>query len=55
LAHEHDDADAEDGGFDFRRIQDKWLPVWDKLKQFSALDPNDKRPRKYVLYMFSYP
>jgi leucyl-tRNA synthetase len=55
LAHEHDDALDPDSGYDFRRIQDKWLPIWDKLKSFSALDPNDKRPRKYVLDMFSYP
>jgi leucyl-tRNA synthetase len=55
VAYEHDEARDQDGGYDFRRIQDKWLPIWDELKSFSASDPADKRPRKYVLDMFSYP
>jgi leucyl-tRNA synthetase len=52
--HDRDDNDP-DGSYDFHRIQDKWLPIWDELKSFSALDPADVRPRKYVLDMFSYP
>lgn len=52
--HEHG-HDPSDDGYDFRRIQDRWLPVWDQMKPFSTNDPADKRPRKYVLDMFPYP
>jgi len=52
--HEHGHEPSADG-YDFRRIQDQWLPVWDQLKPFSTNDPSDKRPRKYVLDMFPYP
>ena len=55
VAHEHDDSHDLDDGYNFRRIQDKWLPIWDELKPFSTSDPADKRPRKYVLDMFPYP
>ncbi|WP_210481043.1 leucine--tRNA ligase [Naasia sp. SYSU D00948] len=39
----------------FERLQEKWLPIWDELKPFSTSNPEDKRPRKYVLDMFPYP
>ncbi|WP_295117477.1 leucine--tRNA ligase [uncultured Leifsonia sp.] len=59
MAHEHDSATTpvrEAGAhYDFAEIQNKWLPVWDELKPFSTADPDDKRPRKYVLDMFPYP
>ena len=55
MAHEHDEPRDQDGGYDFHRIQEKWLPVWETLKPFATSDPADKRPRKYVLDMFSYP
>lgn len=42
-------------GYDFARIQDRWLAVWDETKPFSTSDPADKRPRKYILDMFPYP
>jgi leucyl-tRNA synthetase len=48
---QHDDAP----GYDAAAIQDKWLPVWEKLQPFRSGDPDDKRPRKYVLDMFPYP
>ncbi len=32
----HDDQDS---GYDFHRIQEKWLPIWDKLKPFDAQRP----------------
>jgi leucyl-tRNA synthetase len=42
--------------FDFKVMQEKWLPVWEELAPFTASDdPNDARPRSYVLDMFSYP
>ena len=49
----HHDDDAPD--YDIEAIQAKWLPIWDELKPFSSSDPEDKRPRKYILDMFSYP
>ncbi|MBM3723401.1 MAG: leucine--tRNA ligase [Actinobacteria bacterium] len=37
-------------------MQEKWLPVWEEIAPFTARDdPNDTRPRSYVLDMFSYP
>jgi leucyl-tRNA synthetase len=39
----------------FDRLQEKWLALWDELRPFSTSDPQDKRPRKYVLDMFPYP
>jgi leucyl-tRNA synthetase len=57
VAHQHDSAKAPVDGaqYDFAPIQDKWLPVWDELKPFATDDPDDKRPRKYILDMFPYP
>ncbi|MBN9151675.1 MAG: leucine--tRNA ligase [Cryobacterium sp.] len=52
VAHHHTD---EDSGYDVARIQAKWQAVWDELRPFSTSDPDDKRPRKYVLDMFPYP
>lgn len=49
---EHAEAER---GYDFRSIQDRWLPVWDELKPFATSDTTDERPRKYVLDMFPYP
>ncbi|HEX4059175.1 MAG TPA: leucine--tRNA ligase [Galbitalea sp.] len=53
MADQHDTPD--DAVYDFRRIQDKWLPIWDDLKPFRSDDPSDTRPRKYILDMFPYP
>ncbi|PWL20522.1 MAG: leucine--tRNA ligase [Candidatus Aquiluna sp. XM-24bin5] len=36
-------------------IQDKWLPIWDEIKPFDSSNPDDSRPKKYVLDMFPYP
>lgn len=41
--------------YDFARMQEKWLPTWDRLRPFATDDPTDARPRKYVLDMFPYP
>jgi leucyl-tRNA synthetase len=51
VAHEYPDDAPE---YDIDAIQKKWLPIWDELKPFEA-DEDDKRPRKYILDMFSYP
>jgi leucyl-tRNA synthetase len=45
----------EASGYDVARIQEKWQAVWDELKPFSTSDPDDARPRKYILDMFPYP
>ena len=41
--------------YDFKAVQDKWLPVWDKLQPFKSGNSDDKREKKYVLDMFPYP
>jgi leucyl-tRNA synthetase len=41
--------------YDFLGVQEKWLPVWDKLQPFKSGLANDTRPKKYVLDMFPYP
>jgi leucyl-tRNA synthetase len=35
--------------YDFAYVQEKWLPVWDKLEPFKSGRADDKRPKKYVL------
>ena len=41
--------------YDFKAVQDKWLPIWDKLQPFKSGNSDDKREKKYVLDMFPYP
>ena len=41
--------------YDFAYVQEKWLPVWDKLEPFKSGRADDPRPKKYVLDMFPYP
>jgi leucyl-tRNA synthetase len=41
--------------YDFKAVQDKWLPIWDKLEPFKSGITDDARPKKYVLDMFPYP
>ena len=41
--------------YDFKAVQDKWLPIWDKLAPFKSGKADDTRPKKYVLDMFPYP
>ncbi|MFZ9840715.1 MAG: class I tRNA ligase family protein, partial [Candidatus Nanopelagicales bacterium] len=36
-------------------LQQKWLPIWDQLTPFRSGNPDDVRPKKYVLDMFPYP
>jgi leucyl-tRNA synthetase len=36
-------------------VQEKWLPIWDKLEPFKSGRADDVRPKKYVLDMFPYP
>ena len=41
--------------YDPEALQEKWLEVWDRLAPFRSGNPDDDRPRKYVLDMFPYP
>jgi len=41
--------------YDFQGIQEKWLPIWDKLEPFKSGRADDTRPKKYILDMFPYP
>ena len=41
--------------YDFKAVQEKWLPIWDKLEPFKSGRKDDSRPKKYVLDMFPYP
>jgi leucyl-tRNA synthetase len=42
--------------WDPRSVQEKWLAIWDAMNLFDASDdPDDNRPRTYVLDMFPYP
>ena len=49
------ERDDDRTDYDFRRLEAKWLPVWDELQPFDTSDDADERPRKYVLDMFPYP
>jgi leucyl-tRNA synthetase len=40
-------------GYDFRAIQERWLPVWESLRLFAEHDP--ARERRYLVDMFAYP
>ena len=57
--HEHDRiptwAESDGERYDFATIQAKWQPVWEELAPFGTSDPDDTRPRKYILDMFPYP
>jgi leucyl-tRNA synthetase len=45
----------EHAAYDFAYVQEKWLPIWDKLEPFKSGRADDSRPKKYVLDMFPYP
>jgi leucyl-tRNA synthetase len=45
----------EHAAYDFAYVQEKWLPIWDKLEPFKSGRSDDSRPKKYVLDMFPYP
>ena len=41
--------------YDFRRLEEKWAPVWEAERPFDVDDSADDRPHKYILDMFPYP
>ena len=49
------ETSSEHQAYDFAYVQEKWLPIWDKLEPFKSGRANDPRPKKYVLDMFPYP
>jgi leucyl-tRNA synthetase len=68
VAHEHDTAPTAAAGdpanatavhdaevYDFAAMQKKWQPIWEELRPFATGNPDDGRPRKYILDMFPYP
>jgi leucyl-tRNA synthetase len=48
-------TEREHAAYDFAFVQEKWLPVWDKIEPFKSGRADDPRPKKYVLDMFPYP
>ncbi len=48
-------TDREHAAYDFAYVQEKWLPVWDKIEPFKSGRADDAREKKYVLDMFPYP
>jgi leucyl-tRNA synthetase len=51
---EQDTHHDEAATYDVAAVQDKWLPVWDRLEPFRA-DDDSPREKKYALTMFPYP
>ena len=47
--------DREHAAYDFAHVQEKWLPVWDRIEPFKSGRADDTREKKYVLDMFPYP
>src|SRR4051794_28661534 len=46
----------ESAAYDPTALQEKWLPVWERLAPFAAVDdPAGEGPRRYTLDMFPYP
>lgn len=48
-------SEIQSEGYDFRAIQERWLPVWEQMQPFKVDSTGSNRPRKYILDMFPYP
>lgn len=49
---------TEPASYDVHAVEEKWLPVWEKLDPFRADDAavaSGERPKRYALTMFPYP
>jgi leucyl-tRNA synthetase len=44
-----------DDRYDWRAIQERWLPEWEKLDPFRAGQRGPDAERRYALDMFPYP
>ena len=47
-------SEQQADSYDFRAIQERWLPVWEQMRPFEVKQ-NGTKPKKYVLDMFPYP
>lgn len=50
-----DTVEPDENDYDFRRIEARWALAWEELAPFSTSEPDDAKPRKYILDMFPYP
>ncbi len=50
-----DSARDDSDRYNFRTLEDRWLPVWQEKQPFKSGREGDARPTKYVLDMFPYP
>ncbi len=41
--------------YDWRAVEERWLPIWEKLDPFRAGGFGPGKPKKYILDMFPYP
>ncbi len=48
-------ADTDETRYDFRALEERWLPAWKEWQPFRSGEAGDDRPTKYVLDMFPYP
>ncbi len=48
------DSRTEAETYDVRAVEQKWLPVWERLQPFRA-DDDSPREKRYALTMFPYP
>jgi leucyl-tRNA synthetase len=48
------DQPSDATSYDIKATQEKWLPIWEKLDPFRAVD-DGSRQRRYLLDMFPYP
>lgn len=48
-------SDIQNENYDFRVIQERWLPVWEDQQPFVVGTEESGKPRKYILDMFPYP
>ncbi|GIG55468.1 leucine--tRNA ligase [Demequina activiva] len=47
--------ETDETRYDFRALEERWLPVWRETQPFRSGAEGDERPTKYVLDMFPYP
>jgi leucyl-tRNA synthetase len=47
--------ETDETRYDFRALEEKWLPAWKQWQPFRSGEVGDPRPTKYVLDMFPYP
>ncbi len=49
------DAMSDEDAYDVHAAEERWQAEWPKYELYRAGDPDDPRPRKYVVDMFTYP